>query len=44
VPTTNVYGITDILNVNYRQNYNTTSQSDTGLTKVARDAYAANSK
>jgi hypothetical protein len=41
VPTTNVYGITDILNVNYRQNYNTTSQSDTGLTKVARDAYAA---
>ena len=37
----NVYGITDILNVSYRQNYNTTSQSDTGLTKVARDAYAA---
>jgi hypothetical protein len=25
----------------YRQNYNTTNQSDTGLTKVARDAYAA---
>ena len=41
VPTTNVYGITDILNVTYRQNYNTTSQSDIGLTKVARDAYAA---
>ena len=41
VPTTNVYGISDILNVSYRQNYNTTSQSDTGLTKVARDAYAA---
>ena len=41
VPTANVYGITDILNVSYRQNYNTTSQSDTGLTKVARDAYAA---
>jgi hypothetical protein len=40
-PTTNIYGITDILNVTYRQNYNTTSQSDTGLTKVARDAYAA---
>ena len=35
------HGITDILNVAYRQNYNTTSQSDTGLTKVARDAYAA---
>jgi len=41
VPVTNVYGISDILNVSYRQNYNTTSQSDTGLTKVARDAYAA---
>ena len=41
VPTANVYGISDILNVSYRQNYNTTSQSDTGLTKVARDAYAA---
>ena len=41
VPVTNIYGITDILNVTYRQNYNTTSQSDTGLTKVARDAYAA---
>ena len=40
-PTTNIYGITDILNVTYRQNYNTTAQSDTGLTKVARDAYAA---
>ena len=41
VPVANIYGITDILNVSYRQNYNTTSQSDTGLTKVARDAYAA---
>ena len=40
-PVTNIYGISDILNVSYRQNYNTTSQSDTGLTKVARDAYAA---
>jgi hypothetical protein len=40
-PVTNIFGITDILNVAYRQNYNTTSQSDTGLTKVARDAYAA---
>ena len=38
VPTANIYGITDILNVSYRQNYNTTNQSDTGLTKVARDA------
>ena len=41
VPTANVYGISDILNVSYRQNYNTTNQSDIGLTKVARDAYAA---
>ena len=41
VPTANVYGISDILNVTYRQNYNTTSQSDIGLTKVARDAYSA---
>jgi len=40
-PVTNIYGITDILNVTYRQNYNTTSQSDIGLTKVARDGYAA---
>jgi hypothetical protein len=41
VPTANIYGISDILNVTYRQNYNTTSQSDIGLTKVARDAYSA---
>ena len=34
----------DILNVTFRQNYNTTSQSDIGLTKVARDAYVGNSK
>ena len=40
-PVTNIFGITDILNVAYRQNYNTTNQSDTGLTKVARDAYSA---
>jgi len=40
-PVTNIYGITDILNVTYRQNYNTTSQSDIGLSKVARDGYAA---
>ena len=41
VPTAKVYGISDILNVTYRQNYNTTNQSDIGLTKVARDAYSA---
>jgi len=40
VPTANVYGITDILNVGFRQNYNTTSQSDITLTKVDRSAYS----
>ena len=40
-PVANIYGITDILNCTYRQNYNTTNQSDTGLTKVARDSYSA---
>jgi hypothetical protein len=40
-PVANLYGITDILNVAYRQNYNTNNQTDTGLTKVARDAFAA---
>ena len=37
VPTANVYGITDILNATYRSGYNTTNQSDTGLTKITRD-------
>jgi hypothetical protein len=41
VPVANIYGITDITNVTYRQDYNTTDQSDIGLTKVARDAYSA---
>ena len=40
VPTANVYGITDILNIGFRQNYNTTSQSDVALTKVDRSAYS----
>ncbi len=40
VPTASVYGITDILNCSYRQNYNNNNQSDIGLTKVARDSYA----
>jgi hypothetical protein len=40
LPTANIYGITDLLNVTYRQNYNTTSQSDVGLTKVDRSAYS----
>jgi len=41
VPTANVYGITDILNATYRSGYNTTNQSDTGLTKITRDTYSA---
>ena len=40
VPVANVYGITDLLNVGFRQNYNTTSQSDIALTKVDRSAYS----
>ena len=40
VPTANVYGITDILNIGFRQNYNTTSQSDVALSKVDRSAYS----
>lgn len=39
-PVTNVYGITDILNIGFRQNYNTTSQSDVALSKVDRSAYS----
>jgi len=40
-PTTNIYGITDILNCTYRTNYNLTAQSDIGLTKISRDTYSA---
>jgi len=40
VPTANIYGITDILNCSFRQNYNETAQADIGLTKVARDTYS----
>ena len=40
-PTTNIYGITDILNCTYRSNYNLTAQSDIGLTKISRDTYSA---
>jgi hypothetical protein len=39
-PTNSIYGITDILNVGFRQNYNTTSQSDIALSKVDRSAYS----
>ena len=41
VPTASIYGITDILNATYRSGYNTTSQADTGLTKITRDTYSA---
>ena len=40
LPTANIYGITDLLNVGFRQNYNTTSQSDIALTKVDRSSYS----
>ena len=34
VPTANVFGISDILNVTFRQNYNTTNQSDLSLIHI----------
>ena len=34
--TTSTYGLADILEASYRQNYNNTSQSDSPLTKVDR--------
>ena len=40
VPVANIFGITDILNIGFRQNYNTTSQSDVALTKVNRSSYS----
>jgi len=39
-PENPIYGITDLLNVGFRQNYNTTAQSDIALTKVDRSAYS----
>ena len=40
--TTAFYGVTDIVNCAYRKNLgNTSSQADTGMTKVSRDTYAA---
>ena len=40
--TTAFYGVTDIINCAYRKNLgNTSSQADTGMTKVSRDTYAA---
>jgi len=40
--TTAFYGVTDIVNCGYRKDLgNTSSQADTGMTKVSRDTYAA---
>jgi hypothetical protein len=39
--TTSTYGLADILEASYRQNYNNTSQSDSPLTKVDRSTYTA---
>jgi len=40
--TTPFYGVTDIVNCAYRKNLgNTSSQADTGMSKVSRDTYAA---
>ena len=39
--TTSTYGLADILEASYRQNYNNTNQSDSPLTKVDRSTYTA---
>ena len=38
---TSTYGLSDILECTYRQNYNTTSESDSSMTKVDRSTYSA---
>ena len=40
VPTNGIYGISDVLEAQLRQNYNTTTQSDSPMVKVARSDYA----
>ena len=40
VPTNGIYGISDILEAQLRQNYNTTTQSDSPMVKVDRSTYA----
>jgi len=40
-PSNGIYGIADIMTASYRTNYNTTSQTDLPLTKIARDTYAS---
>ena len=39
--TTSTYGLADILEASYRQNYNNSNQSDSPLTKVDRSTYTA---
>ena len=38
---TSTYGLSDILECTYRQNYNTTSESDSSMTKIDRSTYSA---
>jgi hypothetical protein len=38
---TSTYGLSDVLEATYRQNYNTTSESDSSMTKVDRSTYSA---
>ena len=40
-PTNGVYGFSDIMEASFRQNYNTTDQSDSPMTKVDRSTYSA---
>ena len=40
-PSNGIYGIADIMTASYRTNYNTTTQTDLPMTKIARDTYAA---
>ena len=36
-PSNGIYGIADIMTASYRTNYNTTTQTDLPMTKIARD-------
>ncbi len=38
---TSTYGLSDVLECTYRQNYNTTSESDSSMTKIDRSTYSA---
>ena len=40
VPTDGIYGMSDVLEAQLRQNYNTTTQSDSPMVKVDRSTYA----